>query len=276
MDTLGRGGQRRSPLCARRECIERDRVAVKILVTFAVDAEFAPWRRMRDFRKGKEESLDIYRDEIDGVEVLVVLTGIGAKDAWANATKILWGDFDGACISTGLAGALRREHIQGEILVARRVQVPRWKTVISCDGDLVSLAEKNGAKTVEAFHTADHVVIDSAEKKTFGMDADAVEMESGEILYEAGAFGVRGVAVRCISDDSDEELPLDFNKVITQQGEVSMGKIAAEVARRPWVVPRLIKFGRKSNLAAEKLAGFLEKFVPAVAMSLKSPLKKAV
>ena len=249
---------------------------MKILVTFAVDAEFAPWRKMRSFRKEREENLDIFRDEIDGVQVVAVLTGIGGKDAWANATKILWSDFGGVCISTGLAGSLRSEHVQGEILVARRVQFPRWKSVISCDGDLVSLAEKNGAKAVEAFHTADHVVIDSAEKKTLGIDADAVEMESGEILYEAGAFGVKGVAVRCISDDSDEELPLDFNRVITDRGEVSMGKVAAEVARRPWVVPRLVKFGRQSNAAALKLAEFLERFVPAVALGLKSPLKKVV
>jgi adenosylhomocysteine nucleosidase len=278
MDTPKRNGPRKFRLCERRECIERDRVAVKILVTFAVDAEFAPWRKMRNFRKEREGLLDIdvYREEIDGVEVLAILTGIGGKDARVNATKIPWGDFDGVCISTGLAGSLRRDHIQGEILVARRVQVPGLKKVISCDDELVSLAEKNGAKAVEAFHTADHVVIDSTEKKILGMDADAVEMESGEILHEAGASGVKGVAVRCISDDSEEELPLDFNKVITQQGEVSMGRVAVEVARRPWVVPRLVKFGRQSRVAAEKLAEFLERFVPAVALELKRPLKKVV
>jgi adenosylhomocysteine nucleosidase len=218
--------------------------------------------------------LDAFRVEIEGVEILAILTGIGRNDAWVNATKVLWGDFEGVCISTGLAGSLRAEHGQGDILVARRVQVPNWKTVISCDENLISLAEKNGAKPVGAFYTADHVVIGPREKKDLGVGADAVEMESGEILYEAGAFGVKGVAVRCISDEADEELPLDFNKVITDQGEVSMGRVAVEVARKPWTIPRLVKFGRQSKAAAEKLAGFLDEFIPAVARGLKSPVSR--
>jgi adenosylhomocysteine nucleosidase len=203
-----------------------------------------------------------------------MLTGIGRNDAWVNATKELWNDFDGICISTGLAGSLRAEHGQGDVLVARRVQVPNWKTVISNEENLVSLAEKSGAKVVGAFYTADHVVIGATEKKDLGVVADAVEMESGEILREAKTFGVKGVAVRCISDEADEELPLNFNKVITDQGEVSMGRVAVEIARRPWAIPQLVKFGRQSRAAAEKLAGFLEEFVPAVARDLNRSVSR--
>src|SRR5439155_27391112 len=52
-----------------------------------------------------------------------------------------------------------------------------WNRTIHCDSWLVNLASECGAKVVDAFHSEDRVIVDSAEKRALGSEADAVEME---------------------------------------------------------------------------------------------------
>jgi adenosylhomocysteine nucleosidase len=108
----------------------------------------------------------------------------------------------------------------------------------------------------------------ASEKRELGKVADAVEMESGEVLHEASAFGARVIAIRGISDIVDEDLPLDFNKVVTSVGEVSLPRVLGEVARHPLSAPALVRFGKRSRMAAERVAAFLDHYVEAVASSV--------
>jgi len=241
---------------------------MRILVTFAVDAEFAPWRRLRHFEKHTDGSAEFFAARIGGTDVNVLLTGVGGKRAWLEATRVVWdGDVD-ICISSGLAGALRSEYQLGDVLVARGVQAISWKRVVASDGRLVQLAEEHGARAVNSFYSADRIISLASEKRELGMLADAVEMESGEVLYEAAAFGAKGIAIRSISDVADEDLPIDFNKVTTPTGEVSILRILGEVARHPLSMPALVRFGNQSRVAAEKLAAFLDHYVEAVVSSM--------
>ena len=54
---------------------------MKILVTFALENEFAPWRALRDFREDTWGEADVYRARIGAAEVGVILTGAGPKQA---------------------------------------------------------------------------------------------------------------------------------------------------------------------------------------------------
>ena len=94
---------------------------MRILVTFAVEAEFAPWRKLREFRKLDSTDSDCFSSRIGDGELTVLLTGMGCKRAWVQATKVIWGGDVDVCISTGLAGALRPGHTVGETLVPANV-----------------------------------------------------------------------------------------------------------------------------------------------------------
>src|SRR5260370_41802519 len=215
---------------------------MRILVTFAVDAEFAPWRKLRGFEKPTDGVAEFFAARIGGADVNVLLTGVGGRSAWLEATKIVWdGDVD-ICISSGLAGALRSEYRIGDVLAAREIQAIGWKRVVASDAKLVRLAEEHGARAVNSFYSADRVISLASEKRELGKVADAVEMESGEVLYEAAAFGAKGIAIRGISDAADEDLPLDFNKVMTSAGEVSIPRVLGEVVRHPLSTPALVRF----------------------------------
>lgn len=241
---------------------------MRILVTFAVDAEFAPWRKLRRFEKNTNGVTEFFFARCGGTDVNVLLTGVGGKRAWVEATKIIWDGNVDVCISSGLAGALRSDYLVGDILAARTVHAIKWKSVVASDLGLISLAEKQGARGVDAFYSSDHVVNSVSEKQELGKMAEAVEMESGEVLYEAAAFGAKAIAIRGVSDAADEDLPLDFNKVVTASGDVSIPRVLGEVLRHPLSTPALVKFGNQSKMAAEKLAAFLDRYVEAVASSM--------
>ena len=247
---------------------------MKILVTFAVDAEFAPWRKLRRFEKVSSAGLDSYSTAIGQSDVKVLLTGIGGKKAWVEATKVLWDTDIDLCVSSGLAGALKPEHQLAEVLAAQSVYSTQWSTTIQCDPTLVNLAATCGAKVVETFYSTDHVVLRADEKRELGLRADAVEMESGDILYEAAAFGAKGIAVRGISDAAGEDLPLDFNRVTTDSGDVSLKRILGQVVQNVTTIPSLVRFGQQSQLAAAKLARFLDRYVESLAADNAVSLKQ--
>ncbi len=94
---------------------------MRILVTFAVEAEFAPWRKLRQFQKLERTDIECFSSKMKEGELTVLLTGMGCKKAWIEATKVIWDSDVDICISSGLAGALRPEHLIGELLVPQNV-----------------------------------------------------------------------------------------------------------------------------------------------------------
>ena len=237
---------------------------MRILVTFAVDAEFAPWRQLRRFEKQKERAAEYFAARIGGADVNVLLTGVGGKAACLETTKIVWDGNVRVCISSGLAGALRGDYRLGDILAAKEVRAVGSKRVVASDAELLLVAEEHGARTVGSFYSAERVIGSAAEKRELGRVADAVEMESGDVLYDASAFAAKVIAIRGISDIVDEDLPMDFNRVMTPSGQVSISKVLGEVVRHPTSVPALIRFGKHGRMAAKELCAFLDRYVEGV------------
>lgn len=245
---------------------------MKILVTFALENEFAPWRAMRDFRSRRWGKADAYFAEINGAEVGVVLTGAGPERAGIRASEVIWGESDsvGVCISSGLTGALKNGFGISEVLAARAIRTASVhadlnSNSLDCSGALVSFAEEMGATVVSRFFTAERVIGSAEEKQNLRQFADAVDMESFEIVKEAVVFGVPAVAIRAVSDLADEDLPLDMNQVFTDKGKVSVPRVLGQVARHPGSVPALMKLAQQSQRAAEALARFLDRYVATVA-----------
>lgn len=250
---------------------------MKILVTFALENEFAPWRALRNFRSATWGEADAYVTEIAGADVGVVLTGVGPKQAGLAASKVIWGESDsiGACISSGLAGSLKPDYRIAQVLAARTVRSEAVRAdlstnVLESSAALVSFAAESGASVVDQFFSAERVISRAEEKQHLGERAEAVEMESFEILRESAACGIPGIAVRSISDTVDEDLPLDMNRILSDEGQVSIPRVIGEVVLHPGSVPSLVRLGQNSKAAAESLAKFLDGYVALIAERSKT------
>lgn len=233
---------------------------MKVLVTFAVKQEFAPWRVLRRFRRLQAEEFPAFETRIGDAQVTVVLTGMGMQHAEQAARDFLLLRPE-ACISAGLAGGLRPEHRSGRILSARTVRTGSGELVVGSDSRLRRLAAVCGARAVESFYCSEHVVSTVREKAMLSLLADAVEMESFAILSEAEKMRVPALAVRVVGDACEDDLPLDFSRATGKRGHISVTRLIGQIARRPQRLPALIRLGGESRRACTKLAAFLDSYV---------------
>jgi hypothetical protein len=72
------------------------------------------------------------------------------------------------------------------------------------------------------------------------------------------------VAVRAISDAADEDLPVDFARILDSHGHLKMGGLLKEVGLSPYRIPLLLQFGRQSRAAGKSLADFLDRYIPTI------------
>jgi adenosylhomocysteine nucleosidase len=233
---------------------------MKILVTFAVPTEFAPWRRQRDFRQISAVPFPLYAAEIGASTVRVLLTGVGTEAASRAMRFALVSPAD-LCISSGFVGALRSDVKVGEILAARLVRRAEKDLAVASDSDLLATACEARARPVDRFLTAERLILTAEGKSALVDEADAVEMESFMVLAEAARHGTRAVAVRVVSDTAKTSLPYDFDRALDANGRIRMGALIAAIVRRPQRIPALLRLGSDCRLAAQDLAGFLDQYL---------------
>src|SRR5258705_13873329 len=122
---------------------------MKVLVTFAVEAEFAAWRRLRAFNLIDYQGLKLRRTKIRAAEVTVLITGVGSQAAalamdlmMRMADKDMYFD---VCISSGLAGGVWGTLSGGGIIAPQGLfaQSKNWvlgADLTQRDGDLAQIA----------------------------------------------------------------------------------------------------------------------------------------
>jgi adenosylhomocysteine nucleosidase len=233
---------------------------MRVLVTFAVDAEFAPWRKLRDLRVNKVGEVSLSQAQLGRAVVDFVVTGMGSENARRVANVVMAQPYT-ICIAAGFAGALKPEHAVGTILVAEAVQQIGKAKTIQSSRRLVRAAGIDGAFRSKMFLTSDSVIRAAEEKAKLAPFADAVDMESFAILSAAGDHKISAVAIRVISDTSNRDMPIFLDAVVDDKGRVRIGGLVSKIVRHPIHLPALIRLGRDSRTAAEALAHFLEAYI---------------
>ena len=239
---------------------------MKILVTFAVRAEFAPWQRRRNFLRVPGDAR-MFEAQFGGAQVRAALTGMGEDFAVKSAKAALAYRPD-ICISTGLAGSLRSGYHAGDIVAARLVGEAGEPVAVASHRELLSCAVDCGARQIERLATSRNLVATAGQKRQLGSEAEAVDMESYTILVEAARCGVPAVAIRAVSDTAEFDMPYDFEQARDGRGEIRALGILSQVLRRPSGVPDLWRLARDSRVAARRLAEFLDAFAGSMAERL--------
>lgn len=205
-----------------------------VLVCFAVPQEAKP------FRKASRAA----------AHVRVLVTGMGARHAEAAIQGALQAGRPARVITCGFAGALDPALKVGDVLF---------------DTADVLLAARLSAAGAQrgTFCCAERVATTRAEKAALRAEhnARAVEMESAVISRACAGVGVPCATVRAISDAADEDLPLDFNSVMTADQKISPAKLGLAILSSPQRIPGLIRLGRNSAFAANALARVLAQVI---------------
>lgn len=178
----------------------------------------------------------------------VLVTGMGQKNAVNSLRKELATAKPNLVLTCGFAGGLNPKLKLSDV-------------VFDADAES-SLADKLtalGAKPAR-FHCATRVAVTAAEKQALweSTGADAVEMESSAIRKICRDQNVPSATIRVISDAAGEDLPLDFNALMTPDDRIDFAKLALKLMTSPQKIPQLMRFQKQTIKAARTLAETLE------------------
>jgi adenosylhomocysteine nucleosidase len=207
-----------------------------ILVCFAVAQEARPFARRR-----RENS-----------DLSVIQTGMGLRNAEHAIREALTQTTPRLVVTSGFAGGLNPTFSRETI-------------VFDCPPDLPLFALLINAGALPATFVSINRVLAFAADKTKLRDqtrADVVDMESARIREICANAGIPSATVRVISDTAQEDLPLDFNALMTGQVRLSGLRLAAALLRSPDRLLRLMRFGLRTKSAAIRLANTLHQVLP--------------
>jgi nucleoside phosphorylase len=151
---------------------------MKVLVTFAVEAEFSAWRKLRTFNLIDYQGLKLRKTLVGTTEVTVLITGVGSEAAGqAMDLMMRMADKDqyfDVCISSGLAGALCDTLSVGDIIAPKELIVELKHTGhasqgaerLEVDAELRQLALGRGAKNANCLFTTDEIIVKASQKKS--------------------------------------------------------------------------------------------------------------
>lgn len=201
----------------------------EILVTFAVKEE------MKFFPGGQ------------GIRRYI--TGMGRDNAERAIETALAEIRPRLVLTCGFAGGLNPVLKSNEIIFSAE------------DGNPLYDALKQAGATPASFFCARRVAITSEEKQRLwrGMGSDAVEMESESIRDYCRERDIPSATIRVISDTAHEDLPLDFNTLMSPAQKINYSKLTWALVRAPFKLAELLAFQQKTVDAAKSLGEFLTK-----------------
>jgi len=212
--------------------------------------------QMESVEKEERASMQFYKGELCGRDVVVVRSGIGKVNA-AICAQILIDVFQvTALINTGIAGSLDAKIDIGDVVISDKLvqhdmeavafgyaqgQIPRMETLyFPADAKLVALAKATNEKVnpdiktvVGCIASGDQFISNKEIKENIksNFEAKCVEMEGAAIAHAAYLNGISCVVIRAISDKADESANVDY-PIFEKQAITRSVKLVCELLRQ--------------------------------------------
>jgi adenosylhomocysteine nucleosidase len=170
-------------------------------------------------------------------------------------------------VSFGFGGAVRRGTAAGDLVLATRLFRLESGKLTRLQGPDCEFTER-ARKALEihspsAFqvHLGAFITTDRIENKQGlaglldpDLDNPLLEMETGAVAWVASGAGIPLVAIRAVSDTADEELDFSIGDITDKKLNVSIPRVLLTLARKPRILPQLLRLSRNSRLAGNHLA----------------------
>jgi adenosylhomocysteine nucleosidase len=205
-----------------------------------------------------------YRCQVVGHEILLVEGGMGPANAVAATEALLREGGADLLLSAGFCGGIRPGLTVGDAVLAAGL------AVVSADGvqdvpvmvpetvsRFITGCPVGGVRLVSGLFATTQVIM-RKEQLARLLPADApypvVEMESGAIAGIAAAHSLPFIGLRTVSDPHDEELGFSLDEFCDDRMCIRIPRVLLTIARKPRIIPQLIRLARNSRTAAESLS----------------------
>ncbi len=242
---------------------------MRIGLVAAMPEECGPLlRRVSGCRKAGIGRFRAWSFTVGGNEIRLIRSGMGAAHAAEAAAALLSAHNPQLLLSFGFGGAVRQGLATGDIVLASRLfrlDAGELTQLEGPDRELTARAEKalESHKASGAFqlHRGEFITTDRIENKRElaglldrGMENPLLEMETGTVALIASAARIPFASIRAVSDCADEELGFSISEFTDREMNVSIPRVLATLARKPRILPQLLRLSRNSRLAGKNLA----------------------
>ncbi len=253
-----------------------------IAVLCAIRQEISPLVSYMNVHKKLDiDGMLFFRGDLNGLPLALVQGGVGRKNAVKAANCLLKSIKIDVLISAGVAGGIRHGLNVGDLVVAESVghsnqcdfdvEELQLESDYVCNKEVLQLARQLSKSMESKFHfgsllTVDKVISNASTKKRIGEQNSflAVEMESAAVAEIAYKEGVKFAAIRSISDDIDDDLHLDYDSIMSDEGKAKVASIALEVLKNPQKLSLLRRLNKQTKTAAKSLALFMSELIPII------------
>ena len=230
-----------------------------VVIIAALAAEIAPLRRsLRARRSANVGDCTTWIAEVAGTEVVMLICGMGSANATAAATAVLALQPAVIC-SIGFGGAVRPglevgDLVQGEHIFTwdcsdtQPVPVPAMRP--ACPPSAGLRCATGSFLTVTG--VADKLTV--ASLLPSDLPHPVLEMETAAIARVASNADIPCLVLRAISDTAEENLGFSLDEFCDHQLKLHPWRIMRTLARKPQLIPQLIRLAHNCRLAAHSLA----------------------
>jgi adenosylhomocysteine nucleosidase len=242
-----------------------DRQIMKIGIITAMPEETGAILRI----SGKTQKIQVggravHQAQVAGHELTVIEAGMGFDNA-TKAVRLLVEELrPDMLVSAGFCGGIRAGLVVGDAVLASGLVVisgsglkPVEANIPAVCGDLVSSQTAAGSRLFAGLFVSTRSIM-KKDRLDALLPPDApcpvVEMESAAIALAAAEKGIPFIGLRTVSDPFDEELGFSLDEFCDRQMRIRIPRVLATIARKPRIIPQLIRLARNSRIAAASLS----------------------
>ena len=249
----------------RGQQFSRGKTNQLITILAALDRELTPIiRRTAVTEQGQTDAMAYWLGRFAGTDAVLVRTGVGPAKARAATESVVTRFRPELIVSVGYAGGLVDSLrpamlVVGEGAIRRGARLPLPPEGVE---GAVSVAEELGVPFQKGWLiTVDKPLITPESKRSAHDEwgALAVEMETGEVARVAADAGVPCIALRAISDTSEQSLHVVGKCVVSRRTPVALARIALHLMRHPTLIPHAWRLHRQGGQCSARLVAVVER-----------------
>ncbi len=201
---------------------------------------------------------------VGSVDVCLMESGMGVTRAAAATDALVAATSPAAILSFGFGGAALPGLKVGDLAVGITSWLAGPDELVPRQGIARELAEQLTAELERVcggvargeIITSPRILKkgDLAPSLPAEMTAPILDMETAAVAEATHRHGIPLVALRAISDDAAEELAFSLDEFTDNEMAIRPLKVLATIARKPWIIPQLLRLARNSRVAGKRLA----------------------
>jgi adenosylhomocysteine nucleosidase len=224
-------------------------------------------KRLGPVRREKVGGFILHRFTCGRKKIALIESGIGVERAAKATQALIAAAAPEIILNVGFGGAVLPGPAVGDIVVADRLLFFKVRLFTEQRGMTPALTEqlaealRAGLEGRCRVHRGTFVTTgEIVDKRTLarllptGRSNPVLEMESAAVARVAQERNIPCAAFRAISDGSDEELGFSIGDFTDREMRIRAWKVLWTVARKPRIIPQLVRLAKNSRRAGENLA----------------------